>query len=62
MQFFDKEHKDEVEHLKDLLREAQAFILQRGVYYYADNRRGPASDLSKRIDDALANNSFFGDK
>lgn len=61
MKFFSTD-RAESERLKELLREAREFIAARGVYYYSNEMRGPASDLAKRIDVALTDPEFFGDR
>lgn len=61
MRFFNPQ-RDEVESLKNILVEARQFILQRGVYYYSNDRRGPGAALVDKIDQALEDKEFFGDK
>ena len=61
MRFFNP-RREEIDTLKALLTEARGFIMQRGVYYYSNDRRGPGADLVDRIDEALVDNEFFGDK
>lgn len=62
MRFFNKPQREELDNLKALLTEAREFLLTRGVYYYTNDMRGPASDLVKRIDTALADPEYFGDR
>jgi hypothetical protein len=62
MRFFNRPYREEVDSLKALLAEAQVFIKQRGVYYYTNDMRGPGADLVKRINDALEDNEYFGDR
>lgn len=53
--------KARIQRLENLLQEARNFIGERGVYYYNDNMRGPASNLARRIDEELNDKRFFGD-
>lgn len=45
--------KEKIDRLHKLLIEARIFLMARGVYYYSNERRGPASHLVDRIDAAL---------
>lgn len=62
MRFFHKPQREELDNLKALLNEARGFLLTRGVYYYTNDMRGPAADLVKRIDAALEDSEYFGDR